>query len=247
MANFDNTEEQSTVEQKKNIITSSTETMSDVITLMERMKMFLDKHGLRGILTTLLMLFIASVMAWAIFNPSAIFEKFEDFSQEKHEQLIKNRLAADPVVRNYLSDLRDEIGADRVYVLETHNGGANLSNLPFLYVDMTYADPNRVLTEFEDEYRNLRLSRYPWASAVYEEGFRICSIDDIADADPELYYRLQKEGVAYMGMMLIYGENAIPSGVLGVVYEEGTEVPQLSIIMKSMQKYTTVLMPLLKK
>lgn len=232
-------------EEKKVVVTSSTETLGEVVTLMERVKGFIDKHGLKGTFTTLLTLFIAAVVGYFIINPSALFETFENFTTEKHNELVKARLQADPYIRSSLNNLRHEIDADRIYLLETHNGGSNLTNLPFLYVDMTYAEPNKILTEYEAEYKNLRLSRYPLASMVYENGSWLGSVENLIDSDPELYYRLKKEGVAYMGMMVMYGKDSMPSGVLGIVYEDEDSIPSHTKIMGSMQKYTNILSPLL--
>ena len=109
--------------------------------LMERIKRFINKEGLKGTFTSLLTLFVAVVIGYFIFNPGKFFEQFEKFNNEKHEEAIMARMEADPQIREYLTYMKDELGADRTYVLEAHNGGSNLSNLPFLYTDLTYMIP----------------------------------------------------------------------------------------------------------
>ena len=215
--------------------------------LMERIKRFINKEGLKGTFTSLLTLFIAVVIGYFIFNPGSFFERFQNFSNERHEEAIIARMEADPQIREYLTAMKNELAADRTYVLEAHNGGSNLSNLPFLYTDLTYMVPRGSFGELEEEYRNFRLSRFPWASYVVENSFWFGPIEDTFDNDPELYYKLQKEGVTYMGMMLLHGNKAIPSGCLGVVYTEGQTVPDEITVIKIMQKYSNIIAPLLNK
>lgn len=224
----------------------SPEQVDKVITLMERVKGFIDKHGLKGTFTTLLTVFIAACVGYCVFNPGVVFEKVQEIQIEKHNEAVKARLNADPKIRSYLMEMRAELGADRTYILETHNGGTNLTNLPFLYVDLTYAEPRSNLSWLEMEYTNLRLSRYPWAAYVYNHGFWFGPVSDVQEVDDELYQRLTKEGVAYMGMVMMYGEDSMPSGTLGVVYEHDGDRPNNTEVLRIMQKYSNIIANLLE-
>ena len=224
---------------------TTVEQTNGLLGLMERIKRFINKEGLKGTFTSLLTLFIAVVIGYFIFNPGSFFERFEKFSTEKHEEAIKARMEADPQIREYLADFKAELLANRTYVLEAHNGGSNLSNLPFLYTDLTYMVPRGSFGELEEEYKNFRLSRFPWASYVVENSFWFGPIEDTFENDPELYYKLQKEGVTHMGMMLLHGNNGLPSGCLGVVYVEGQTIPDDFTVMRIMQKYSNIISPLL--
>ena len=227
--------------------TMSVEKVDGVITLMERIKGFIDKHGLKGTFTTLMTLFVAATVGYFVLNPGAAFERIQKVQIEQHNNAIKARLQADPKIRSYLVDMRCELNADRVYILETHNGGTNLTNLPFLYVDLTYAEPKAHFTWLEMEYTNLRLSRYPWAAYIYNHGFWFGPVSDTESVDSELNQRLIKEDVEYMGLMMLYGEDSMPSGALGIVYEKGhDEIPSKTEIMRIMQKYSNVISRLLE-
>lgn len=225
------------VEDKKNMKTTTTE-INNVVGLMERIKRFINKEGLKGTFTSLLTLFIAACVGYFILNPGTVFEKFQEYSIEKHEEGIKQRLQADPQIRSLLSDFRSSINADRAYILEAHNGGSNLNNLPFLYADLTYMDPRNKYDIIESEYKNFRLSRYPWASYVIEHGYWYGPIDDCMESDPEMYYRLKNEEVAYMGMYVMHGKNGLPTACLGVIFKEKEDVPSVREVIKSMQVYS---------
>ena len=225
------------VEDKKNMKTTTTE-INNVVGLMERVKRFINKEGLKGTFTSLLILFIAACVGYFILNPGTVFEKFQEYSIEKHEEGIKQRLQADPQIRSLLSDFRSSINADRAYILEAHNGGSNLNNLPFLYADLTYMDPRNKYDIIESEYKNFRLSRYPWASYVIEHGYWYGPIEDCMESDPEMYYRLKNEEVAYMGMYVMYGKNGLPTACLGVIFKEKEDIPSVREVIKSMQVYS---------
>ena len=224
----------------------SPEQVDKVITLMERVRGFIDKYGLKGTFTTLLTVFIAACVGYYAFNPGVILEQAQQIQIERHNEAVKARLNADPKIRSYLLEMKDELDADRAYILETHNGGTNLANLPFLYVDLTYAEPRSNLSWLEMEYNNLRLSRYPWANYIFNHGFWFGSISDIEEIDLELNQRLSKEGVSYMGMVMMYGEDSMPSGTLGVVYEDDGDRPNDVEVLKIMQKYSNIISNLLE-
>lgn len=234
--------EEKTIEQSK----MSPEQVDKVITLMERVNGFINKHGLKGTFTTLLTVFIAACVGYCVFNPGLVFERIQQIQTEQHNEAVKARLNADPKIRGYLMEMKVELCADRTYILETHNGGTNLTNLPFLYVDLTYAEPRSNLAWLEMEYNNLRLSRYPWAAYVYNHGFWFGPISDTEEIDSELNQRLSKEGVSYMGMVMMYGEDSMPSGTLGVVYEHDGDRPNDTEVLRIMQKYSNIISKLLE-
>lgn len=217
----------------------TTEQVGGVITLMERVHEFIKKNGLKGAFTSLLTLFIAVSIGYYMLNPDVIYDKFMDYTTEKHEERIKQRLKADTEIRSLLTMFRSDINGERAYILEAHNGGSNLTNLPFLYADLTYMDPKNKYEYIETEYKNFNLSRYPWASYVMEHGWWFGPIDDILECDPELYYRLKKEGVGYMGMYVMYGTTGLPSACLGVVFNADQEIPDTIDIIRVMQKYAS--------
>ena len=234
--------EENKIEQAK----MSSEQVDKVITLMERVKGFIDKHGLKGTFTTLLTVFIAACVGYFAFNPGVVFERIQEVQVEQHNEAVKARLNADPKIRSYLMEMKAELSADRVFILETHNGGSNLTNLPFLYVDLTYAEPKSYFTWLEMEYTNLRLSRYPWSAYIYNRGYWFGPVSAINAIDSELNQRLEKEGVSYMGLMMMYGEDSMPSGTLGVVYETDKDRPSDTEIMGTMQKYSNIISNLLE-
>ena len=229
------------MEKNKNV-KESTEQLHGILGLMDKMNEFVKKNGFKGVFTSLLTMFIAGSIGFLIFNPSAIFQYYEKYAERKHEAGIKQRLESAPHILNYLNEFRNEVGADRTSVFEAHNGGSNLTNLPFLYADLTYLSPNGKYEYIENEYKNFRLTKYPWAMYVIEHNYWFGSIEEIKNSDPELYYRLHNDNVTHMGMYVMYNKNGIPSACLVAVYFDGDETRlNEQKILKSLHVYSSLI------
>ena len=216
------------------------EQVNTTLSWVEKTFGFIKKMGFQNLLITLMMIFVVSVVGQLVFNPEGLVKKYERIVSEQHTESVIKRMNNEPAIRENLIKLKAELNADRVYVLETHNGGANLAGLPFLYVDLTYAEPKSAYQWMESEYKNVRLSRYPWATDLYQKNFYSENIGYLEQLDPELYYRLKNENVEYMAAIMMYGSYN-PSGVVGVVYTSKDNIPKREEIQRILMKYSTVL------
>lgn len=213
-----------------------------VLGWIEKIGELLKKYGLQNIFLSIMVLFLTIVVGQVAFNPEGLMKKMDNIKQKAHTEAVMKRLENEPKIRENLVNLRAELRADRVYILETHNGGNNLAGLPFIYVDLTYAEPKGALTWLENEYKNVRLSRYPWATEVYNSTYWSGEVDNLEGLDPELYYRLKNEDVTFMAVMMMYGTYN-PSGVVGVVYT-GESYPSDENIKRTLMRYVNTLAPL---
>ena len=211
----------------------------NVIGWIEKLSSLIKNSGLQNIILTLMVLFLVIVVGRVAFDPEFYVEKIDQLRQKAHTEAILKRMDAEPKIREDIMNLKKELNADRVYILETHNGGNNLANLPFIYVDLTYAEPKASMTWLENEYKNVRLSRYPWASKVFNDAYWAGTIDDMAVIDQELYLRLKSEDVAYMADIVLYGTYN-PSGVLGVVFTSDDR-PNDDVIKRTLIRYSSLL------
>lgn len=212
------------------------ENVNATLSWVERLFGFIKKAGIQNILITLMMVFLVSVVGQFVFNPEGLVRRYEKIVNEQHTESVLKRLNNEPEIRKNLAELKAELKADRTYILETHNGGSNLAGLPFLYVDLTYAEPKNAYSWMENEYRNVRLSRYPWATELYQKTFYAEPIEYLETLDPELYYRLKNEDVVYMAAIMMYGTYN-PSGVVGVVYTSHDSIPPKDEIRRILTKY----------
>jgi len=210
---------------------------------IEKVGEMLRKYGLKDIILTIMVLFLVIVVGRVAFNPELLFHKMEDIKQQVHTESVMKRINNEPKIREAITNLRAELKADRVYILETHNGGNNLSNLPFLYVDLSYAEPRSEAAWMEEEYKNVRLSRFPWATEVFRSTYWSGGLDAIEDLDPELYNRLKHENVVFMADLMLWGTYN-PCGVVGVVFTS-EDYPDDETIKRVLMRYGSSLATLL--
>lgn len=206
---------------------------------IDKIGAMLKKWGFSNILVFMMVLFLTAFATTILLRPESVYNKMEEIRQRAHTESVIKRINNEPQIRENLTNLRAELKADRAYILETHNGGANLAGLPFLYVDLTYAEPRTQLSWMEEEYKNVRLSRHPWASEVYRSTYWSGTLDSLEQLDPELYHRLNNEDVTFMAAVMMYGTYN-PSGVVGVVYTSD-DYPSDEVIKRTLMRYVSTL------
>ena len=207
----------------------------NVIGWLERLLKLKRDYGLGSILTAIMLLFVTIVMGVVAFKPSLIVQEVQKIQDQQHQEAIVKRLEADPQIREAIMDLRVELAADRVFIVEAHNGGTNLTNLPFLYVDMTYESTRNGMPQLQDEYKNLRLQRFAFCNFIYTNNYWFGSVEEIQDIDPPFYYRIKGDGVSYFGILVLYGQYNI-IGAVGIEYSEG-EPPNKNEVRQVLHKY----------
>lgn len=215
------------------------------LSLIEKITAILKKTGMRDMVLGVMLLFMVVVVGKIAFDPVSVIDKIDEIRNKKHTESVLKRINSFNEINATLHSIQIETNADRVFVFETHNGGGNLANLPFLYVDLTYGLPREDFSMFNEEYKNVRLSRYPWASCLYEKYVWSSPIDDISEIDPELYHRLIKEDVDYLYAVVLYGKDTLPCGFVALIYKDRTLVQDKRDIGRVMLKYTNVLATLL--
>ena len=160
---------------------------NEVLGVWERFHGFVEKYGLRGIFTTLVVLAIFGMMVSLFVNPEGFLKRIEDIQQKTNAERIEQRLKADPEIRSELMTVKNETNADRAYILEAHNGTSNTAGLHFLYMDMTYEEYSSAYESRQRDYTNLRTSNYPWMGYLYDNTIWFGSIDELEDIELDTY------------------------------------------------------------
>lgn len=238
-------------EEKKNVeraqklknATTTTNEVDGVVGLMEKIANFFTRHGLKGTFTTFLMLILTSMVGYFVLNPGVIFDKYQEIMFERHNEAVQKRMDNDPKIRENLLNMRDELDADRAFILEAHNGGSNLSTLPFLFVDMTYESVSPGIPTLQEEYNNMRLQKYAFCEYAYTNVYWSGNVEELKEMDEHLYYRIKGDGVDYFAVLVLYGEKTV-IGAIGIEYIKEPEANEKKI-HQTMLKYGSRLTVLL--
>ena len=223
----------------------TTTQVEKTLSWVEKIGNMIKKTGIRDIILGIMVLFIVVVVGKVAFDPTSFMDRIDKVRNERHAESVLKRINSYGKINSTMLAIQAETKADRVLIYETHNGGSNLANLPFLYVDLTYGIPKDEFDTLIDEYKNVRLSRYPWATALYKHNVWSAPIEEMEAVDPELYYRLKKEEVDYFYAILLYGKDTLPCGFIALVYKDRANMPERKEIEMIMLKYSNILATLL--
>lgn len=158
----------------------------------------------------------ASETAKIITNDASISKKLE---KEVHDKLISYRLSIASQVSNILKDLIISTDADKVCILEMHNGGTSMTGLPFLYADMNYEESKFPEMYTMEEYKNVNLNKYPLIYNHFNDGSWYGTIEHLQEEDQKLATKLNAIDVKYAVMMVVHGISR-PIGFLQVYFKE---------------------------
>ena len=149
-------------------------------------------------------------------NNEEIIEKWIDKETSVHIEGSNIRTEISPKVNSSLLKLMNECDADRVSVLEMHNGKENPTSLPFIYCDMTYEHTRGKIPYISEEYEDLNMAKFTFPYYIYDHKYFVGSIDKIFEIDKRLAMRLEINDVKYVGIIFIRGTSDI--GFLMVSY-----------------------------
>ena len=115
------------------------------------------------------------------------FHKFASRKRRKDAVFKVNRL---------LRELVDKLGADRISVFEYHNGGYNLTGMPFLHFSIM-TQLNRVgVDELSKDFDNVLVSSVPeFIQALDREEYYDVPLEDLEHTFPRMYRELVDDGM----------------------------------------------------
>ena len=116
---------------------------------------------------------------------AGFFKRFFDKSKENNskKKLVK-QIEKDELVHFTLKEIRRKFHADRIYLIQFHNGGTFYTNAPMQKASVTYERCSDGLERVSDHLMHIFVSHYTWfiKNTIDEEMFYIdCEqIEDVA-------------------------------------------------------------------
>lgn len=91
---------------------------------------YIRDYGVCSIFKALIIMFMLSITLRIYYDPTFLFDKYSKYMNQKHSQELLNRIDDDKKVKDLLPRLLYMSGADRVWVIQYHNGISDWLNLP---------------------------------------------------------------------------------------------------------------------
>lgn len=213
------------------------------LTFVEKLLELLTKHGPLKMIGAVIFFVFFSWMTYLALNPGVIFEKYNEYMSQIHNSSVDYRMESAPLIRAYLNQLATEVGAERAYILEFHNGKSNPTGMQWQYGDLTFI--NDGTDDISDEIQNVSLSRYNFANLIHTNSYWAGSIDDLVTIDERFYNRMRLNGGIYYAFQMIYGHDMTEIGILGVSFVDGDIIPDRTRVLMEVHKYAAAISPLL--
>lgn len=153
-------------------------------------------------------IFVILLIAGAIgfiSHPTWIFEQYKKWEDDKHKEHLEQRLLNNEKAHILTEKLMYRVNADRVMVLEMHNGLENSNGLPFSKCSATYEAMNSDVMPVACQYQNVNLSLMPFANHMMKTGYWYGNVDDMETIDRALYYKLKSNGTEHFACVMVEG------------------------------------------
>lgn len=198
--------------------------LEEPVSALERVVKLVERHGLLRIFKAIFVIIAFFFVLYNGQNMSEAVQQVKDNEENLHDAALQHRRKIGPEIETGMVNLLLNTGADRVFVLEMHNGTANASGLPFYFGDITYEKVAPGIEHIYEDYTNLNLSRFPFISYLDSVNSWRGGMDQLMRIDDKFALRLQSNDANYVILETIHGLSS-PIGFVGLSYC-GDHVPR---------------------
>lgn len=171
------------------------------------------------------------------FNPketvSNIIELVHVIEDENHANSEEIRKYINPIINELLDNSIRDIGCDRAFIMEGHNGKANGGGLGFYYVDMTYERCKKTLLDQSIywQYKDMPTSIFPFFNYLDKRRYFYGDLNSLSQIDSKLAQMINANGANFLVTVEIPGKNSVNQfvGVLGYSFEVSPNLTQEQI------------------
>lgn len=181
------------------------ENTSTAIGWFERVLDLADKYRITTVLKSVFIILLIAGTVGFIKNPTWIFEKYQDWQDKQHIEKLAHRLEHNEKLHIMTEKLMYKVNADRVLLLELHNGNTGLGGFPFAKCSATYEALNDGIVPVAHQYQDLNLSLMPFATELFNNGYWCGDTQDLREIDKALCYRMLGNDTSHFAGIVIQG------------------------------------------
>lgn len=194
-----------------------------------------EKYKIKTLLKALAIMLIIAGFIGFVKNPTWVFEQYDKWKEKQHTEALEQRLNNNEKLHVSCEKLLYKVQADRVMILELHNGLENANGLPFSKCSATYEALELNIQPVAEQYQNVNLSLMPFANMIFEKGYWCGDVEEIAGIDRGLYYKMKANGTEHFAACLIEGVDK-PLALLFVSYKKAvTEIHDCNYVRENIR------------
>lgn len=195
--------------------------MTEQVGVIEKTIKIINKYGIFKIAEALI---VIGAFLYLVHNVSNIpqivdnvFRNRTERVQIEHDAAVETRRNIKPEVDEILNRTISYLNADRIFVIELHNGTNNTAGLPFIYGEMTYEEVRNNVYHIDEDYISVNLSRFNFPLYLRQNRIFYGTIDELKKIDDKLAARMSANDVTYFGIISMHGINN-ELGYFGISY-----------------------------
>lgn len=162
---------------------------------------------------------------------------------EAHDRAVEKRYENSPKIDRILNEVLYKYGADRVCIVEMHNGTKNVAGLPFIYGEMTYEVCRDGVLPVDADYTQFNLSRLSFPTFMFEHNAFCGAMNEVNRIDDKFAERLLVNNSTYLCGYTLHGSTNV-IGYFGVIWCGGAP-EETNQLMKDLAAYAQKLAILL--
>lgn len=175
------------------------------VSLIERVLGIIKKYSIFDFIKGCAVVLLTAAMIGLISNPTWVFEKYQEWQSKQHVEKLEIRLQNNKKLHILSEKLLYKIDADRVLILELHNGLSSNSGLPFAKCSATYEALNDNVQPISDQYQDVNLSLMPFATELFNNHYWYGNTDELQEIDKALSYRMLSNDTSHFAGCVIEG------------------------------------------
>lgn len=173
----------------------------------------------------------------------AAINKSQNEQIEAHDRAVEQRYENSPKIDQILNEVLYKYGADRVCIVEMHNGTKNVAGLPFIYGEMTYEVCRDGIIPVDADYTQFNLSRLSFPTFMFDHNAFCGGMNEVNHIDNKFAERLLVNNSTYLCGYTLHGSNNV-IGYFGVIWC-GSSPNETNQMMKDLAAYAQKLAILL--
>lgn len=164
-----------------------------------------EKYKFKTIFKAVAVVLIVAGLVGFIKNPTWVFEQYDKWKEKQHQEQMDIRAINNDKIQHIIEKGLYKIDADRIMVLELHNGNTGLGGLPFNKCSATFEYMDDGMVPISSQYQEQQLSLIPFASRLFRDTYICGDITEVEDIDRGLYHRMMANGTEHFAASVIKG------------------------------------------
>lgn len=200
----------------------------------ERVLGLVEKYKIRHFLKAAFVILLIAAIVGFIKNPYAIFEWYDAYKEKIHTEQMDLRAVNNDKIQHLIEKSLYKIEADRIMILELHNGNESIGGLPFNKCSATFEYMDNGLYPCAELYQNQQLSLIPFASHLFSKGYFCGDLKDLEAIDRGLYHKMASNGTDHFAACVIEGIDK-PLAFLIVSFKQKTEAHNCDLVREQIR------------